>query len=722
MAICEPWDFKVKAPAEVLTSKELFSAWRLSPSADHLVYTATEATNADIRASKQNPIRKLHGLIVDFDAKITKETCDTILDRAGSDFRPTWLTRTFSGGARLIWMFESPVAMEQTHLTKEFLKVAMRELRLLKLFPGFDQPAFMDLTKLYDVGQDWKKLGDHALAANVVNYWLTEAAKKTRWDNIGEIIIPIDKIAEEVEKQFPGRWEGPFEIGKRGVVFFDSQATNDTSAIVTEAGMVCFSTDQNFYPWARIFGTSFVKQFQADKIGAAVNNTWWDGKYYYLKSSYGVWEPHLKEDFAARLKVKHGIDATKHHGEVASELDMSLVYVQEHRRVTGVLPKLYDKDEIIYSNGRRFLNNAAVVPLPPHDNQQDWGVSFPWLADFFDTCFDKIAVPCVTPGKPAMPAKDIFLGWWKRLYCSALAAHLLKGQAMFLVGPVGRGKTLLATIIGRSLGGSADASDFLNHSTSFNKELLETALWCIDDGIAAQDPQGHLKFTEMVKRAVANPYFSYHAKYHDSMRVEWHGRVLAACNEDSSSVRIIPNLDASIEDKIIILLFSEFKRQFPDWHEMDNIITTELPCLLRWMVDWEMPGSLTGDKRFGINSYIDESVRIKSLHAGGVSDLLELMELWIKTGGQVLFDAHSGQWRGTATAWMAAINAEDTLRPMMSKYSGRQLGRKFVEAARIRGSRISIESNDSHGNTYLINLDPIDAPKKTVKCEPGLLA
>lgn len=717
---CEPWTFVSKAPPEVMESKQLFSQWRLLPSSEHLVYSGTEGVNAGMRASKQNPIRKLHAIIADFDSNLTDETCATVLERCVIDLRPTWISRSFSGGARLIWVFDEPLPMEVGILTKQFLKVVARELHLGKILPGIDEPAFSDLTKFYDVGRDWKKLGDYTLSANVLNFWLTEASKKTRWEDGDEILIPIEAVAEEVEKQYPGRWDGPFEVGRRGVVFFNMESQNPTAAVVTEAGMICFGEDQLFHPWSKIFGGSFVRKFQMDKIGAAIANVWYDGKAFYKKSSFGVWEPHQKEDFIAMLKVKHGVDAAKDRGEVASEMDRALVYVQEHKRVSGVLPKVFDAQELLYFNGRRFLNCAAVRAMEPAETKQEWGQNFPWLAEFFDTCFDPAPVPCVDRRRAPQPAKTIFFAWLKRFYGSAFAGALTKGQALFLAGGVDRGKTLLSTqIIGRLVGGSSDASDFLNTTSSFNKELLEVGLWQIDDGVASQDPMAHQKFSEMVKRSVANPTFSYHRKYSDAQRVDWFGRVVVTFNDDASSVRIMPNLDQSIEDKLIVLLFAEGTRQFPDWHEMDDTLTNELPFFARWLLDWETPAEIFGNKRFGINSYIQEDLRTKSLHAGGVSDLLELIELWIQRAQP--HEKHGDFWQGSASAWMAEVGSDDALKPLIGKFTVKQLGRKFVEAARLRNSKVSVASEEGHGNIYRIALGnggPTGPAKKAVRFTP----
>lgn len=209
------------------------------------------------------------------------------------------------------------------------------------------------------------------------------------------------------------------------------------------------------------------------------------------------------------------------------------------------------------------------------------------------------------------------------------------------------------------MGGLSDASDFLQGNSCFNAELLECALWTLDDAIAATDPQSHQKFSEMIKRCAANPFFGYHKKYIDSQRVEWNGRVIVTLNDTPQSLRIIPNVDSSLEDKIVVLRFNDSARTFPTKHELEATILNELPYLLRWLVDTETSVDVTGGNRFGIKAYIHEDTRVSALHSGGLSDIMELVELWIKRSAPQ--ERHGSTWKGTATEWIAEAAADETL-------------------------------------------------------------
>lgn len=728
MTVCEPWNYQPgPIPDEARENKASWGQWAKDTSTRHLYYTATEGVNEGIRITAQNPPRFLHGFIADYDTTIDASMLATLAKRCPADFPPNWQTATFSGGVRLVWLFEKPLAVDHAKLAEKFLRVAMRELRLKKLLPGLDEGAFMALNQIYEVGTKWVSLSTKRLPANVLNFWMTEAAGKLDWKGLGDVIIPIDKVWEEVQKQYPGRWDGEFEVGKRGVVFFDPSSKNPNAAIIKEGGVVCFGQEKVFYPWDEILGREFVQKFQAEKIGAAVQDVWFDGKYYFRKNE-GVWQAHGKDDFGMWLKVRHGIDGSKDRGDTASELDRTLVFVQEHRRVSGVIPQVYCPDDILIINGQRFLNCAAVKVCQPAEHPQSWGQDFPWLAQFLDTCWDAKLVPCtnVRDPKPPMPARDIFLAWFQHYYRSALQGELLKGQALFIAGGAGAGKTLLGTnIIRKALGGAADASDFLNSDTQFNRELLEVALWNVDDNTVGQDPKAHQKFSEMVKRVVANPFFNYRAMYRDAQRVLWSGRIVITLNDDASSIRILPNLESSIEDKVIILKFSDARRSFPDWHELDETISREMPFFLRWLLDWVPSPDLLGEKRFVVNSYIHEDLRTQSLHSGGVGDLLELVDLWIRRAAPEE-TYKDGVWEGTASDWMAEVMSDDNLKPLIQKFTPRMLGRKFTEAARVRDSGIEVSptKHKGNGNHYRIHLTanagtgPSHTTKQTVVVDP----
>jgi len=98
----------------------------------------------------------------------------------------------------------------------------------------------------------------------------------------------------------------------------------------------------------------------------------------------------------------------------------------------------------------------------------------------------------------------------------------------------------------------------------------------------------------MIKRVVANPGMSYHAKFHDKLKVEWCGRVVTTLNDDESSLGVIPDIDTGLQDKIIVLKFADAAREFPTSTKLETTIGAEMPYLLRWLVDWMVPAEIRG--------------------------------------------------------------------------------------------------------------------------------
>src|SRR4029077_5648297 len=125
------------------------------------------------------------------------------------------------------------------------------------------------------------------------------------------------------------------------------------------------------------------------------------------------------------------------------------------------------------------------------------------------------------------------------------------------------------------------------------------AVWCIDDGTLTGNEFAHQQYTEILKRHVANPFMSYHAKGVDQQLAAWAGRIVVTFNEDSGSIRMLPDLSQSMEDKVVVLKFADKKITFPT--EVERIIASELPFYLKWLIDNETPAEITGDTRFGIH-------------------------------------------------------------------------------------------------------------------------
>ena len=144
----------------------------------------------------------------------------------------------------------------------KFIVYIGRKLKLSKWFGGLDTTCLGNPQQYYEIGTDWKVFQQDApIPSSMLEFWLYDAAKDIPIvdDTANLYDIPIETVAAEVEKRFGSRWRGPFEIGRRGVRFWDPSADNETAAIVRKDGMQCFTGGKSFVSWREILGNQFVE-------------------------------------------------------------------------------------------------------------------------------------------------------------------------------------------------------------------------------------------------------------------------------------------------------------------------------------------------------------------------------------------------------------------------------------------------------------------------------
>ncbi len=207
---CTPWNISSSTPKK--------TDWN-NPTVDHCFYSGLEGLIQSARIdSKNNPAVFLHWFVADYDGQIDQHMRDTVLTRC-CDFKPQYLCRTFSGGARLLWKLETPFPLHRNDLTAKFMRHVKKKLKLSKILVGLDAEAFEDPCKYYEAGTNWVYLSNDVIPAAFIMQWAIESTHNYAWNKLGDP-IPMDRVAVEVEKQYPGRWQGEFEVGVRGVRFW----------------------------------------------------------------------------------------------------------------------------------------------------------------------------------------------------------------------------------------------------------------------------------------------------------------------------------------------------------------------------------------------------------------------------------------------------------------------------------------------------------------------
>lgn len=426
------------------------------------------------------------------------------------------------------------------------------------------------------------------------------------------------------------------------------------------------------------------------KAALADGNLYFDGDRYWSKldDDDDRWVSDVKNDASANIRQKYSLFKPDFVEQV-------LYRTRMERRVDGVFPYIHNTSGVMKEDGGTFLNISRRKLLAAAEEDGP----FPWLKTYFDNIFD--------PAEPLQ--RDVFLAWLQRFYASAAEGNLRGGQAVIIAGNTGLGKTLLSRkIIGAAMGGFTDAGEYLLGKTSFNKEAAETAVWSVDDNRGGTTWEKHDEFANALKRYVANPQIPYHPKFKDATTVTWRGRIVVTCNLDAKSLSILPELDDSINDKLILLKLND--KWMPDFKEVEAVITAELPFFLRWLTSWTPPpGVLTADERFGILPYQHPALTWAAHSASPDYQLLEMLRFAVLNRSFINDEKDKERWM---TAAEIRANLEvDGIRGSLAKFANNRLGMALSKLARDADGRYKEYFPEAprvrRGYTqYLLSLDP----------------
>lgn len=631
-------------PAPVFVDdKPRYRAWCANEKTDHCFYTLNEGDNPSVRISGDNPINMIHGFVADYDkVKIDWDRVDQILrDRSDGAPMPTWRSRTQSNYARLVWEFEEPLPIAP-ELADHFLKRLCDALKATLLLGGFDDTSLKP-HQLFELGRDWVQTGDR-LPASFTHAVLMKASND-RTISSGDTNIPIDEVAAEVLKRFPGRWDGEFVVGARGPLFWIDDGIDREGCQVREDGMICYSdrAGKGFVSWREVLGKKFVEKYEGAKLGSLVDQFWFNGTKYF-KIIHGGPMLIPKEQVVLELR-RLGFSPKLKKGQTLSEVEQAMLYICNDCRVDEIAPVVFSGERLVEFNGSRILNNSRAFPVQPASNGDP--SNWPWI--------HKLVIPFFAKDGEGRDTLPYFLAWFRRLYLATLHHRLDQGQLLILLGPTGRGKTLLTNqIVGGAVGGFADASKFLSGESGFNYSLGGAAAWVVDDAVASATYADQRKFVELTKRCVANPRLEYEPKHFNAIPLPWAGRVMMSLNIDPNSLAALPTLDTSNRDKVIALRVSEASQmKFGTNEQNEAVIRKELPFFLKWLIDWQAPEYVIGSSRFGVATYVDSFVEAAAYDNSSRSAIAEMIEFFSK---RVREHTERATWRGTLTEFQVTLH------------------------------------------------------------------
>lgn len=670
---CVPWEWCPEKPVDDLlrTDKKLRTTWITDTFTKHCVYSGVEGLNENERVTKPkagsegNPPHLIHAYVADYDKfKLTREMVETLA--RGTTTPPNWYEVTLSGWARFVWVFEAPVRVSGWKMAKEFFKKLTSVVGADTVLPGFD-PSSEEPQQYWTNSCEWVKISDTPLSHALLTGLLVDLVSATSQLNgpLG-VKVPIEDAAVALRDKYAGfiDWPGEFTVGSQGPTFWIPESTSPKSAVVKEDGIYTFSghAPQAFYSWADLLGKNWVDRYEGESIGKLVSNIFYDtktAKFYFPVDEDKNWIPLSAHDLGQQLVVKRGADSRADKSGT-SVIVRAVCHIQTEQGVRGCAPFVFLPPGLVSigPSKDRFLNSARNTPVDPDNSPQVWGPNgnFPFISAIIDALFAR---------PEAENQRDHFMSELAYFYKWAWKRAPRPGHLLILAGGTGVGKSFLTNIIiGNLMGGCVDAAKLLLGEDGFTSPYLHFGVWTADD-IAMSDSQTARNQMSMVmKRVVANTVFMSNEKYGSQVRVEWNGRVFMTTNMDEESIRHIPEITSSNQDKFCIYRLSD--TVIPGLFSADRDanaarVKGELRAFARYLLDWRIPEQLAppNEIRFGLRSYLNPFVLNRARANADSAFLTELIDDWRRE----YFNSGEGlrleKWQGTTTQLLRMLAARE---------------------------------------------------------------
>lgn len=635
----KPWEFQ---PSETITEqirkdKNARQDWYKNINTKHCFYSAIEPYNPNCRVSREdNPPKFIHAFHADFDVAIPDERVQEVILAMG--VKPTWIERSLGGNVRLIWIFARPVPVDTYEFASFVLQQARKWLNL-DLLPGLDEGAWESPTRLLCNGCAWTNTGHGEVPEAKLQAFFVECGMKFRFQSKADVDVPLDRVEAALKAKYGDTfaWPGDFIYEAQGPTFWIPSSTSPMSAIIKKDGIFTFSAhaDKLFYSWADLIGPDFIKNFSEDAIAKATTDIYWEGKNFWRKIG-GLYCPLAKDELLNYLEVTCGLTNDTSKGK-KSLVKIALEHIYINNRVNNASPYVFRAPGLIMYQNRRRLNTYIHKLLMPASELTSWGEhgKFPFLSKLFSGWMDEI------------PLHNI-LAWWKYYYECGLNLEPQPGPMLFIMGEVESGKTLInREVFGRSVGGFVDAQNYIVHNNGFTEHMFEIPHWCLDDDTISDNVRSHSDVQANFKKIVANKDFYCNQKFRIAGMTEWNGRLVVTANLDFMSSRILGTMDNGTMDKISLYRCYTPKFAFPSRPEIERLIITELPYMLKWLTQYTPPDFVIRHSRFGYRAYQDASLLDQAHQTSRFAPFKELLIEAL----HLYFETHKdkNEWRGTVT-------------------------------------------------------------------------
>lgn len=200
-------------------------------------------------------------------------------------------------------------------------------------------------------------------------------------------------------------------------------------------------------------------------------------------------------------------------------------------------------------------------------------------------------------------------GWLKCGYQTLRDGGRRPGQALALAGPRDSFKSFTQNhIITALLGGrSAKPYQFMSGQTAFNSDLFGAEHLMLEDEVASTDIKARRHFGSTIKDLTVNEVQRHHGKHRTAIYLNPFWRLTISVNDEPENLMVLPPLDESLKDKLMIFKVSKIEPPMPtntleERAAFRKVISDALPAFADFLLKLEIPEELRS-QRFGIREY-----------------------------------------------------------------------------------------------------------------------
>jgi hypothetical protein len=353
-------------------------------------------------------------------------------------------------------------------------------------------------------------------------------------------------------------------------------------------------------------------------------------KEYLVRNGRGIWLS-LNESQFKRVLRKHGFSTRATDGERLSGIDQKILDTQNQHDVSYAGPLAGYRAGFHQDGDLRIVVTSPPKLIVPMDGH--WSTIAKFMSGLFmDDSVDQ---------------QPFVYGWLKIAYEALLAGEIRPGQALVIAGEHGCGKSLFQTIITEILGGRfAKPYQFMSGATQFNSDLFEAEHLMIEDEQSSTRGDTRRFFGSQIKQFTAADGQRCHAKQRVALSLKPFWRLTISVNREPENLMVLPPIDESIEDKLILLRASKNAMPMPTaTGEQRKLfmqkIKGELPAFLAHLIAWKIPADLVCE-RFGIRHFHHPEI----LQA--IDTLSPEFRLLALIDSEIFDNPITSEWSGTA--------------------------------------------------------------------------